>query len=168
MALFLHVHIFHGIQGGAVNIPPMTEKPEPEMSVDGNVFEDGTMHLKFSHEAKDPVTPGFITPDLDLNGQLLMNEDKENGTLSILGSFTGDTFPSAEAFITDQSKNNLFLGASMETGGVHSLFGENKSRKFNVSMQVLFNSEGNFIGVKQGDRIFSVQEWNQQIQDSFK
>lgn len=55
----------------------------------------------------------------------------------------------------------------METGGVHSLFGENNNSKFNVNMQVLFNSDGNFTGVRQGNNTYSIKEWNQRVQDSF-
>jgi len=148
-------------------IPGSTKTPEPEMSADITGSGANSLSMSFSHEAKDPITPGFATPDLDLNGSLNFSENLESGVLSISGAFTGDNFPSAEAFISDQSGNNLFLGASMETGGVHSLFGENNNSKFNVNMQVQFNSDGNFTGVKQGDNTYSVEQWNQRVQDSF-
>ncbi len=160
--------VFYGTPPFALPpIPRLEEDPNPEMSAFITGSSENTLSMSFSHEAKDPITPGFATPDLDLNASLSFSEDLDNGILSVSGSFTGDNFPSAEAFITDQSGTNLFLGASMETGGVHSLFGENNNSKFNVNMQILFDSNGKFTGVKLGETTYSVQDWNQQVQDSF-
>jgi RHS repeat-associated protein len=160
--------VFYGTLSMSIPyIPGSTKTPKPEMSADITGRGESTLSMSFSHEAKDPITPGFATPDLDLNATLYFREDLENGILNVIGSFTGDNFPSAEAFITDQLGTNLFLGASMETGGVHSLFGENNNLKFNILIQIMFDSNGNFTGVKQGDNIISVQDWNKQVQDSF-
>lgn len=46
--------------------------------------------------------------------------------LFVNASFTGDKFPSNEAFIHDQSGYKLFLGARKDEGGVGDLFGGNK------------------------------------------
>lgn len=145
-------------------LSPAIKRPIPEMTV-SELSDSG--NLLFSHEAKDPLTPGFITPDADLNASLSFSEDLENGILYISGSFTGDTFPSAEAFIQDQSGRNLFLGASFERGNILSLFFENNKSKFDVHMQVLFDLNGNFTGVRQGQNTYSVEEWNQKVQSSF-
>jgi len=116
---------------------------------------------------------GFVrqqgaTPALDVHAGLSFTEDMENGILNVTGSFTGDKFPSTEAFITDQSgKTKLFLGAKMEKGGVADLYGDNKKPLFNVNMQIKFDSKGNFTGVQQGDKTYSVDDWNKKVQEDF-
>ena len=81
---------------------------------------------------------------------------------------TGDVFPRTEAFITDQSgKTKLFLGAKRESGGLHSLVGDNKESLFKVNMQVQFDNDGNFTGVKQGKTTYSVDDWNKKVQTEF-
>lgn len=122
----------------------------------------------FSHSGKDPITPQWATPALDVHASLTFNEDLDNGILNITGSFTGDEFPSTEAFISDQSGNNLFIGARKETGGLRSLVGDNKEFLFNVSMQVQFDDKGNFMGVKQGDKTYTVKQWNEKVQNNFE
>ncbi len=125
--------------------------------------------MKFSHSGKDPITPQFATPALDVHAGLSFNEDLKKGTLSVSGSFSGDQFPSTEAFITDQSgKNKVFLGAQMEQGGVGDLFGDNNKPLFNVNMQVSFDKKGNFTGVTQGGTNYSVSDWNKKVQEDFK
>ena len=103
-----------------------------------------------------------------MHSSLSVTEDLENGILSISGSFTGDRFPSTEAFVVDQSGNTkVFLGAKMEAGGLHSVFGDNKKPLFNVNMQIMFDGDGNFTGVRQGDQTYLVEDWNKHVQDDF-
>jgi len=139
----------------------------PSASITNLETGDGSVSFDFSHEGKDPITPGFATPDLDVNARLSITEDLDNGLLTIAGAFTGDSFPSAEALITDQGGNNLLLGAFMEDGGLHSLVGEGSNALFNVNMQVSFDSDGNFTGVTSGDKTYSVSEWNKYVSDNF-
>ena len=56
----------------------------------------------------------------------------------------------------------------MEQGGVGDLYGDNNKPLFDVNMQVNFDKKGNFIGVTQGDKIYSVSEWNKRVQEGFK
>lgn len=157
--------IFYGIAG---QLSPRVETGKPKASITNISLSEGTASLDFSHSGKDPITPQFATPALDVHASLSFSEDLENGVLSITGSFTGDKFPSTEAFITDQSgKTKLFLGAQMEQGGVVDLYGDNKEKLFNVNMQIQFDKKGNFTGVKQGDTTYSVKEWNKKVQTSF-
>ena len=80
--------VFYGVP----LIPGSTKSPEPEMSAEIKGRWENSMSVSFSHEAKDPITPSFATPELDLNANLIFTEDLDNGVLSILGSFTGDNF----------------------------------------------------------------------------
>ena len=93
----------------------------------------------------------------------------KNGVLTITGSFTGDKFPSTEAFDTNQSgKTKLFLGAQMENGGIGDLYGDNKKPLFNVNMHVKFDVKGNFTGVQVLKASYTVAEWNKKVQEDFK
>lgn len=83
-------------------------------------------------------------------------------------TFTGDVFPSTEAFISDQSGTKLFLGARKETGGVGDLFGDNNKPLFTVNMQIKFDGKGNFTGVHQGDKLINVADWNKQVESKFE
>ena len=162
--------IFYGSPGPTPGsyIPPAADIGEPTALISNRNFSKGTASFDFHHYGKDPLTPGFITPRLDVHSTLSITEDLENGVLYIKGSFIGDSFPSAEAFVVDQSGyTKVFLGTYKEKGGLHSLFGDNKNPLFNVDMQIMFNSEGNFTGVREGDQTYTVDEWNKRIQDEF-
>src|SRR5690606_23738768 len=84
-------------------IPPIVKTGTPKGSNDNISFSGNTDSFYFSHSGKDPITPQWATPALDVHAGLSFTEDLENGVLTITGSFTGDVFPSTEAFITDQS-----------------------------------------------------------------
>src|SRR5690606_25146211 len=120
----------------------------------------------FEHSAKDPITPGFVTPDLDVQASLLMIEDP-SGMLSITGQFTGDAFPSTEAFIEDQGGNRLLIGAHKERGGLLNLFGNNRRSTFNVNMMIEFDKNGIFTRIHEGDKTYTPQQWEKEVQSRF-
>ena len=147
---------------------PRVETGTPTGSNDNISFVGNTASFLFSHSGKDPITPQWTTPALDVHAGLSFSEDLEKGVLIIKGSFTGDVFPSTEAFITDQSgKTKVFLGAQRERGWIHSLVGDNKKPLFNVNMQVQFDNCGNFTGVKQGETTYTIDDWNKKVQTEF-
>lgn len=37
----------------------------------------------------------------------------------------------------------------------------------NVDIQIMFDSDGNFTGVRQGGPTYSVEDWNKHVQDGF-
>jgi hypothetical protein len=153
--------------------PIYSEKPQPKASFTGvtttkNSFGNNIGSFGFSYSAKDPVTPGLFTPELDVHSNFSITENLETGTLFVNATFTGDVFPSTEAFISDQSGAKLFLGARKETGGVGDLFGDNKKFLFTVDMQVKFDNKGNFTGVQQGDKLINVADWNKQVESKFE
>jgi RHS repeat-associated protein len=161
--------VFYGSPGPYGGIPPMVKEGKPNASISNVSSSEGTTSFDFSHSGKDPITPGFATPELDVHSSLLVTENLDKGMLSISGSFTGDSFPSTEAFVVDQSGNGkVFLGARQEEGGVGDLFGDNKQPLFKVNIQIQFDSKGNFTGVQQGDKKYSVDDWNKYVQDGFK
>lgn len=159
------------LPGGGM-IPAMVKTSTPRKSVDNmqNLTDRNGEALDtygFHYWAKDPITPQFATPALDVHGYLQLNEDLDKGVLSIWGYFKGDTFPSTEAFVVDQSGNKLFIGAHKEQGTVLTLVGDSQTPIFNFDMQVKFDNKGNFTGVIQGDKTISVENWNKQTQEGF-
>jgi hypothetical protein len=159
------------LPGGTI-LPAIVKTATPHKSVgevqhlpdgDGGSFETYGFH----YWAKDPITPQLVTPALDVHGSLILSEDLNKGILSINGDFTGDTFPSTEAFVVDQSGNKLLLGAHKEQGTVLTLGGDSQTPIFSVDMQVKFDKKGNFTGVIQGDKTISVEKWNKQVQENF-
>jgi hypothetical protein len=157
--------IFYGL---GPQLPFDVQTGSPSASITNEKYSTGSASFDFSHSGKDPITPSFLTPALDVHAGLSFKEDMKNGTLSITGSFKGDKFPSTEAFVTDQSgKTKLFLGAQMERGGIKDLVGDNKIPLFNVNMQVNFDKKGNFTGVQAGKEKYSVEDWNKKVQTDF-
>ncbi|MBS0028865.1 RHS repeat domain-containing protein [Chitinophaga sp. 22321] len=111
--------------------PLESKTPEPKVTFTGVSTEKNSLgndigSFGFSYTAKDPVTPELAKPSLDVHSNFSMTENLKTGTLSVNATFTGDVFPSTEAFISDQSGAKLFLGARRETGGVGDLFGDTK------------------------------------------
>jgi RHS repeat-associated protein len=156
-----------------IYIPPTKERPVPhvnytEVSTEKNSLGNDIGSFGFHYWAKDPVTPSFATPNLDVHSNFSITENLKTGTLYVNATFTGDVFPSTEAFISDQSGTKLFLGARKETGGVGDLFEDNKKSLFTVDMQIKFNDKGNFTGVQQGDKLINVADWNKQVEKQFE
>jgi hypothetical protein len=153
--------------------PIYGETPKTNVSYSGvtttkNSVGNDIGSFGFSYSAKDPVTPGLFTPSLDVHANFSITENLKTNTLFVNATFTGDVFPSTEAFISDQSGAKLFLGARKETGGVGDLFGDNKKFLFTVDMQVKFDNKGNFTGVQQGEKLINVADWNKQVESQFE
>lgn len=104
--------VFYGLKSptpGGVGLPPAVKTGSPEGTNDNISFSGDKASFDFSHSGKDPLTPGFATPALDVHASLSFNEDMKNGVLTITGSFTGDKFPSTEAFVpTNLEKQSYF------------------------------------------------------------
>ena len=165
--VFYPMRAIAGREGNQMPVA-VSETPKPTSSISNVKTSKNSVGLDFADSAKDPITPGLVTPDLDVQANLNITEDLDNGVLNVTGTFTGDAFPSTEAFITDQSgKTNLLLGAHKEQGGISKLFGENKRPTFSVNMQVNIDKNGNFTGVTQGDKTYTVKQWNTHVQETF-
>jgi hypothetical protein len=155
-------------------IPRMEEVPNPHINYTSvtttkNSLGNDIGSFGFHYWAKDPITPGLFTPSLDVHSQISISENLQEGLLFVSAIFTGDRFPSNEAFIEDQSGGRLFLGARKEQGGVKDLFGDNKHLLFNELLQIKFDDKGNFQGVydRKNDSYISPDAWNKQVQSSW-
>lgn len=57
-----------------------------------------------------------------MHSTVSLSENPDTGVLSVSASIVGDSYPSTEAFINDASgKNGVFIGVSMEQGGLPDL-----------------------------------------------
>ena len=156
--------------------PGDAERATPEISFtkglkittadDVKSFEFGT------HSAvANPKTPSGFTPNIDVFSDFSITENKKARTLSISGKLTGDNFPSTEAFISDPSGQNLFIGVGQiganvgrNTGPFTELPGENKDNlvtSFNFTITT--DKKGNFTGVQSGGTTYSIADWNKQF-----
>ena len=109
----------------------------------------------------DLFTKLTITIDGDISGDHILN---------IVGTISGDNFPNHEAIVTDSEGNSLWLGnfttsAGRATGPTINLAGENEGDVLiDVNISILVNGDGVFQGVKQGDEIISIEDWNKQFE----
>lgn len=160
-------------------LPRIEKTPQPEIkwggvsvSYDDYGFGWEFAALSFHYWAKDPVTPAIATPSLDLHVTMGIRDNVNFNTLYLDGEVTGDTFPSAEAFVTDQTGFKLLLGAKKEEGGVSDLFGDNKKHRFDFHLAIRYDENGKFTEVKgtspEGDIIrLSPEEWNNYVKQTF-
>ena len=133
---------------------------------DAKTFSFGTHSA-----AGNPKTPQGLTPNIDVFSDFSITENKKAGTLSVSGKLTGDNFPSTEAFISDPSGQNLFIGIGQinadvgrNTGPFTELWGENKDNPItSFNFTITTDKKGNFTGVKVGDKSFSIEDWNKQF-----
>ncbi|MFZ4863220.1 hypothetical protein ACL9RF_13670 [Sphingobacterium sp. Mn56C] len=112
----------------------------------------------------NPMVPG--APNIDVFSDFSITENKKAGTLNISGKLTGDNFPSTEAFITDPSGQNLFIGVGFYEGlPFSSLDGENKRDITSFRFSISTDKKGNFTGVKVGDKSYSINDWNKLFEE---
>ncbi|CAF4439088.1 unnamed protein product [Rotaria socialis] len=121
--------------------------------------------------AANPLTPPG-TPNIDIFSNFSITENKKAGMLNISGKLTGDNFPSTEAFISDPSGQNVFIGVGQIGAGVDKDWGpftqlpfENQRPITDFNFSITTDKKGNFTGVKQGDKTFSIGDWNKQFTD---
>lgn len=111
----------------------------------------------------NPMVPG--SPNIDVFSDFSITENKKAGTLDISGTLTGDNFPSTEAFISDPSGQNVFLGIGYYEGSpFSSMDGENKRDISSFNFSISTDKKGNFTGVKMGDKSYSVSDWNKMFE----
>lgn len=156
--------------------PGDAERATPEISFtkglkittagDVKSFEFGTRSA-----AGNPKTPSGFTPNIDVFSDFSITENKKAGTLSISGKLTGDNFPSTEAFISDPSGQNLFIGVGQiganvgrNTGPFRELPGENQDNPVtSFNFTITTDKKGNFTGVQSGGTTYSIADWNKQF-----
>jgi hypothetical protein len=107
------------------NDPKGAKTATPSVEFDKNLSvsqKDGAKTFTFgTHSmAANPKTPPG-TPNIDVFSDFSITS--KSSSLSISGKLTGDNFPSTEAFISDKSGANVFLGVGQIGKGVDKDFG---------------------------------------------
>ncbi len=153
-----------------------TAKPTISFSKDFTISNEGdTKSFKFGTHAAaaNPKTPPG-TPNIDVYSDFSITENKKAGTLSVSGKLTGDNFPSTEAFISDPSGQNVFLGVGQidenvgrNTGPFTELPGDNEDRNITkVNLTLTTDKKGNFTSVESGGKTYNVTDWNKQFSNA--
>ncbi|MCY3774268.1 MAG: hypothetical protein OXG98_19865 [Gemmatimonadetes bacterium] len=100
-----------------------------------------------------------LGPNIDVFSDFTITES--DGLLSISGSIKGDNFPATEAFITDPSGQNVFIGVGVSEGNaLNMLPGENRRNITSFRFGITTDSDGNFTGVRYNGKDYSINEWN--------
>ena len=139
----------------------------------GHRGDSKTFNFGTSAASANPKTPPG-TPDINVFSDFSITENKKAGTLSITGKLTGDNFPSTEAFISDPNGQSLFIGVGQigadvgrNTGPFTELPGENRDNPIaSFSLTITTNKEGNFTGVKAGNKTYTIEDWNKLFQNT--
>lgn len=113
---------------------------------------------------QNPLTPSLVTPAIDVTTNFSLTENKEAGTLGVSVSQTGDAFPSAETMIGDTAGTQLMIGVSPAIGNPFtSLPGDGGKQMMSANFTVTMDGKGVFTGVQQGDKTYSVGDWNKMM-----
>ncbi len=114
-----------------------------------------------------PLVPG--SPDIDVHTKFTLTGNDKAGTLQVRAVQTGDGFPSAETMIADTKGTQLFIGVSPAnagtTGPFTSLPGDNDRPMMTANFTITMDDKGAFTGVKQGDKTYSIADWNKMYEN---
>lgn len=155
-----------GVGPNGIGLKADQAKPTSSYSATNtkNSMGDNITTVSSNYTAKDPITPQLVTPEIDMHPIISISENSKTGVVSVSASISGDSYPSTEAFMQDASgKNGVFIGVSMEQGGLPDLYGDNRNTLINTSFQITTDGKGNFTGVKQGDKSYTIEAWNKQF-----
>src|SRR5690606_26472952 len=146
--------------------PVLGTDTAPERNALGNVnigeTSTGAKMVSFTAglEGANPLTPSFLTPNIDVDGAYSISSNQETGILSISANVTGDKFPSAESFITDAAGNSVYIGVSASPGSALDLTGEGGKEMINTALQTKFDSNGNFQNVMYQGQQYKLEDYN--------
>ncbi len=95
-------------------------------------------------------------------------------TLNVYATQNGDAYPSAESFIGDTRGNQIFIGVSpavgfddrQEFGPFEQLPGDNHRQMMSSSFTITMDKDGVFTGVQQGNKTYSIADWNKRMQST--
>jgi YD repeat-containing protein len=129
---------------------------------------NSTVSFTSNYAGNLPLIP---SADIDVHTKFTLVENTKAGTLNVIVTQTGDQYPSAETLIGDTKGNQLLIGVSpavgfddiQSLGPFEKLPGDNKLPMMTNSFTVLLDKKGVFTGVKQGDKTYSVADWNKMM-----
>lgn len=106
--------------------------------------------------------------DIDLHTNLnveVSDFDGGNQLLTISGKVGGDTFPNAEAFVSDTEGNSVWLGAFLTAdeptlGPFFTLAGDRNKTMLEINAKIVTDKNGIFTGVQANGKIIPIEQWN--------
>lgn len=106
--------------------------------------------------------------DIDLHTNLnveVSDIDGGNQLLTISGKVGGDTFPNAEAFVSDAEGNSVWLGAFLTAdeptlGPFFTLAGDRNRTMLEINANIVTDKNGIFTGVQVNGKTISLEQWN--------
>jgi len=133
----------------------------PTVSFDNfNIANNGdskTFNFGTHYKGSNPFIPGSSNIDVFSNFSIT----ESDGLLNISGDLKGDNFPSTEAFITDPSKQNVFIEIGFYEGSpFSSLDGENTRDITSFRFNITTDKKGNFTGVQYNGADHNISDWN--------
>ena len=127
---------------------------------------NGSIAFETGYSGSNPLALG-PTPDIDIKS--FFNLTQTNDILNVNANIYGDDFPNTELFIKDPSGQSLFLGADVREGGNDNnpliLVGGANTNIMNINVSVKIDDKGNFTGVVQGNRTWSISDWNERFRN---
>ena len=110
------------------------------------------------------------TWDIDIHTNIdisLYDHDSSTQLLIIKGKITGDGFPNAEAFVSDDFGNSIFLGvfgvsknSGIFTGPFLNLWYDFNREMMDIMVAIKVNDQGEFLGVYYQGRLIDINAWN--------
>jgi len=110
------------------------------------------------------VKPQFLAPDIDVKSSIKLTENLEKGILSVDATMKGDAFPAAEMFIGDTKGQQVFIINSPALGDPKDLIGDGNVPMGNDKFDIKINEKGEFTGVVQGTKTYTIADWNKMKQ----
>jgi RHS repeat-associated protein len=122
----------------------------------------------------NPFVPPGVASQIDVFSAFKIVENKSARTLEITTLLKGDNFPSTEAFISDPSGQNVFIGIGFyDDGGLGKDWGPgfrlpapNRRSISNMTLTINLGDDGNFKSVTYGKRTLTIAEWNSRFTNS--
>ncbi len=154
---------------GTKTASPTGEISNFKSSTDKN--GNSTVSFNSTYAGANPLVPG--SPKIDVKTSFSLVENTKAGTLSVTATQKGDAYPTAETFIGDTKGNQLFIGVSPATGAqdtqkelgpFEKLGGDNNRDMMSSFFVITIDQKGAFTGVKQGDKTYTIADWNKMMQ----
>jgi RHS repeat-associated protein len=150
-----------------------TSKKTGNVTYRTNQFDNGSNKvIDLLYSTYNPLTPKWLTPSVDVKARFLIGYDKNNHVLDVRTIVFADGYPSTEAFIEDQSKQRIFLGAKPEEGSPATrLNGGPELLRFKQNLKITLDKNQNFVSVTVDEgkesKTYSIQDWNKMVQTRF-
>jgi hypothetical protein len=128
--------------------------------------DNKSINVSSEYSAADPLALG-TAPDIDFKNNFSIIPNYENGSLIVMGATTGDQYPAAESFVTDEAGNSVFVGVAPAEGNIGDSYGLGDKILISNTVKIATDSQGNFTGVYGSDgKVIPIEDYNKQYQST--